>query len=164
MADETGSGVDPRFNPAFQRGFDPSVPIEEYVPASAPAAGTPTVAAPTAAPTQAVPTDADAASEAESLLRTNASATDTDSPASEVPAARNPFFVALLVVALLLIGAGTWLFVSTENQFDSSQVQSQGDYVSLTSLIEFAPFLALVGGVIIIGLLFIVGLRYGGRS
>jgi uncharacterized membrane protein YidH (DUF202 family) len=169
MADDLGSGVDPRFNPAFQRGFVADDPAEDDVPEVAPGVSLPSATVNAVVPETADGVDAAARAEevpsadAEPIMRIDAGATDAGSPASEVPVARNPYLIALLVVALLLIAAGIWLFVNTESQFDSSQVQSQGDYISLTSLIEFAPFLALVGGVIIIGVLFIFALRYRRR-
>lgn len=164
MADDQGSGVDPRFNPAFQRGFVSDGHLDEYAPVAGavPAAAAPEPDAPlVGAPGPAGPTGPAAA---EQFVRMDADGTDAASPASEVQSARNPYLITLLVVALVLIVAGIWLFVGSETQFDSSEVQSQGDYVSLTSLIEFAPFLALLGGSIIVGVLFVYALRYRRRS
>ena len=174
MADEQGSGVDPRFNPAFQRGFVGDVFREEDLPeaargvGSASASGSPlagsgadgsavAVAPADSAPATTAPTDA------EPTVHIDAGGADAGSQESGAPAARNPYLIALLIVALLLIAAGIWLFVSTENQFDSSEVQSQGDYISLTALIEFAPFLGLLGGAIIVGVVFVFALRYRRR-
>jgi len=169
MADDSGSGVDPRFNAAFQRGFVADVPADEDFRHVAPAASSPEIAVyPVAplAPDAVAPTagaNAPPPADAEPLVRLDAGGTDAGSQASEVPVARNPYLIALLILAVLLIAAGIWLFVNAESQFDSSQVQSQGDYIALTSLIEFAPFLALVGGAIVIGVLFIRALRYRRR-
>lgn len=174
MSDDNNAGVDPRFDPAFQRGFDSSVPIETSTPqprarksalaeprqgaaaaaASAPASSArPVVAAkPDVAEVLDVapdePSSADAAS---------------DDAAAETAAGRNPFLLLLGIIAVALFATGIWLFVRSGDEFNSKVVQSQGDYMSLTATINVAPFIAMLGAVTAIGVLFVYAIRWRKR-
>ena len=162
MSEEKGSGLDPRFDPAFQRGFDQSTPIEHYVPDS-PQKKRPEVSLPV------VPT---AGTDDEPPTAAAAAPISLDAPESpgrpavveEVSPTSNPFLLVLLIVAVVLIVAGVILFVETGNAFNSSEVQSQGDYMSLNATIEMAPFISLLGGATLIGVLFVFAVRYRRKS
>jgi hypothetical protein len=179
MAKDSRSEIDPRFDAAFQRGFDPSIPIDEYVPprqprrAAAPAAS-PVAVAPVAVTAPAVPVAPEAPraeSPVTSVTRTDQTATETESVASEPitsdPAesnsVRNPFLLFLGIIAVALIATGVWLFVRSGEAFNSKQVRSQGDYMSLTATIDTAPFIALLGAATAIGVLFVFAARWKRR-
>jgi hypothetical protein len=172
MSDHDDVEIDPRFDPAFQRGFDPRTPIEEYVPArlprrapvvppdSAPIAATvPVIPARPAAPPAAEVNDASSVKPAET--------SDVDpegaDPALESNPSRNPFLLFLGIIAIALIAAGIWLFVRSGDAFNSKEVRSQGDYMSLTATIEMAPFIALLGGATAIGVLFVFAAKWRRR-
>ena len=170
MSDEKDPAVDPRFDAAFQRGFDPSLPIEEYVPAqqarrsaapekavAAPAPVTPT-AVPNAAPASAPEPELVVVAGAEDVDETT-SAPAADADAESNPA-RNPFLLFLGIIAVALVAAGIWLFVRSGEAFNSAQVRSQGDYMSLDATIHMAPFIALLGGATAIGILFVFASKY----
>jgi hypothetical protein len=187
MSDDKNSGVDPRFDAAFQRGFDPTVPIEEYVPprqprkAAPPAQVTPTAATAPTAPTKAAPRATPTATEAvpvaaaqpdvvivagaEDIDETSTDLADdrmSDADAESNPS-RNPFLLFLGIIAVALVAAGIWLFVRSGEAFNSAEVRSQGDYMSLDATIHMAPFIALLGGATAIGILFVFAAKYRRR-
>jgi hypothetical protein len=174
MSDEKNDGVDPRFDPAFQRGFDPSIPIEEYVPDPQPrtvAAPTviaaPVIAAPVAAATQPpLPKPEPAAVPAPQAVVGAVDDVD-DEPAVAIDAdaspARNPFLLFLGIIAIALVAAGIWLFIRSGDAFNSKEVRSQGDYMSLDASIHSAPFIALLGGATAIGVLFFFASKWRRR-
>lgn len=176
MNDDKSARVDPRFDPAFQRGFDQSIPIEEYVPeprsprstpapesARPPVVKTPVVtsAAPAPAPqraaTQRAATPVVAAEEIESEPETESE------PGSDWNPSRNPFLLFLGIISIALIAAGVWLFVRTGDSFNSKVVRSQGDYMSLAATIQAAPFIALLGAATAIGVLFVFAAHWAKR-
>ena len=173
MSDHNDAEIDPRFDPAFQRGFDPSIPIEEYVPAplprkpvSAPPAAEPIVAAPPVAPVKPVPPQATEPPDAEAAVPAelpDAELDPTADPALDSSPSRNPFLLFLGIISIALVAAGIWLFVRSGDAFNSKEVRSQGDYMSLTATIDMAPFIALLGGATAIGVLFVFAARWRRR-
>jgi hypothetical protein len=171
MSDEKNSGVDPRFDPAFQRGFDPTVPIEESVPPPvsrklAAIAPTP-VAAPVVATTPASATAPEPSPTPKHEVVDESEAQAADEPQAdgtvEVSPSRNPFLLFLGIIAVALVATGIWLFVRSGDAFNSKVVRSQGDYMSLTATIDIAPFIALLGAATAIGVLFVFAAKYRGR-
>jgi uncharacterized membrane protein YidH (DUF202 family) len=192
MSNESGAEIDPRFDPAFQRGFDPGTPVEEYVAAPLPRKLTPPPApearardsfavtqkataslipdgsttarppgfvAPATTESALALTDADVNAE-----RKNADHAISDEIGeSDSGTGRNPFLLFIGIIAVALIAAGIWLFVSSGDAFNSKEVRSQGDYMSLTATIQMAPFLSLLGGATAIGLLFVFAVRWRRR-
>jgi hypothetical protein len=180
MSDHKDVEIDPRFDPAFQRGFDPSIPIEEYVPAplprKAPPAAPPVpepvaVTAPVAptkpvASAKPVPPQVAGAAEAETAAPAELPDADLDpavDPALDSSPSRNPFLLFLGIIAIALVAAGIWLFVRSGDAFNSKEVRSQGDYMSLTATIQMAPFIALLGGATAIGVLFVFAAKWRKR-
>jgi hypothetical protein len=192
MAKDSKSDIDPRFDPAFQRGFDPSIPIESSAPPRqprrsaqapvqlvsaappAPAAAPPAPAAPSPAPAVASPTvaaepKAKPVAPAESVVSEPEDDDETavvvvaveDAP--EASSVRNPFLLFLGIIAVALIAVGVWLFVRSGEAFNTTQVRSQGDYMTLTATIDMAPFIALLGAATAIGVLFVFAARWRRR-
>lgn len=172
MSDDKDVEIDPRFDPAFQRGFDPSIPIEEYVPAplprrvqAQPPAPEPAPAAapvPSGRPVPPVTTAAEVDSPT-SVALPDAEPEAVLDPALESSPSRNPFLLFLGIIAIALVAAGIWLFVRSGDAFNSKEVRSQGDYMSLTATIEMAPFIALLGGATAIGVLFVFAAKWHRR-
>jgi hypothetical protein len=170
MSDDTKANIDPRFDPAFQRGFDPATPVRERIPQPAPRheLATPTQPAPGATPTRPVaPSRPSVAAPVPRLsvalngdddlpvVMTGQDAEEPDrTPSPESSLARNPFLITLAIVAVVLVAVGIWLFVQAGNEFNSRQVRSQGDYMSLDATIHMAPFIAMLGAATAIGVLF----------
>jgi hypothetical protein len=173
MSDDKDVEIDPRFDPAFQRGFDPSIPIEEYVPAPLPRRALIRPPMPDPTPAAApVPSDRPApppvTTAAEVEPPTSAALPDAEPEAASDPAlesspSRNPFLLFLGIIAIALVAAGIWLFVRSGDAFNSKEVRSQGDYMSLTATIEMAPFIALLGGATAIGVLFVFAAKWRRR-
>jgi hypothetical protein len=170
MSNDNNAEIDPRFDPAFQRGFDPTIPIEEYVPAPLPRR---TVAPPPVAPAVEPkrPAPGPVAVAAPAVVEPLEDADAAESPDVEpvVDAdedsspSRNPFLLLLVVVAIALIAAGIWLFVRSGDAFNSREVRSQGDYMSLDATIHMAPFIALLGAATAIGVVFVFAVKWRKR-
>jgi hypothetical protein len=166
MADGKNVEIDPRFDPAFQRGFDPGIPIAERVPEPLPRK---TVLPEAPAPEQHAADIAPSAPTA-TIHQASSAADDPvhrDDPIGtrrpDASPSRNPFLLFLGIISIALIAAGIWLFVRSDEAFNSAQVHSQGDYMSLTATIQTAPFIALLGGATAIGVLFLFAARWRGR-
>jgi hypothetical protein len=161
MSDDTTQQFDPRFDPAFQRGFDPATPVAASIPAQRPVEpATPArvTAAPPAAPAQQVSPPPLAPDSTDALISSYLDAPESGDDSSAP--GRNPFLFALGIVAIVLVVAGIWLFVESGAAFNSRQVRSQGDYMSLDATIHMAPFIALLGGATAIGVLFVFAARW----
>jgi hypothetical protein len=173
VSDEKDVEIDPRFDPAFQRGFDPKIPIEEYVPAPlprkapiAPPAVEPIVAATPVAPPRPAPQQAAETLDAEAGVPAELQEVELEpaaDPAIDSSPSRNPFLLFLGIISIALVAAGIWLFVRSGDAFNSKEVRSQGDYMSLTATIEMAPFIALLGGATAIGVLFVFAAKWRRR-
>lgn len=184
MSDESNTRIDPRFDPAFQRGFDPSTPVDEHVPVAAPrrvpsvgptaVSGSP---APIAAPARIIPVQAPppppVAQRAtlpviptpetpDEVVRLEES-TESEEAADDASPTRNPFLLALGIIAVVLIAVGIWLFGQTGDAFNSREVRSQGDYMTLVATIQMAPFIALLGGATAIGVVFMFAAKWRRR-
>jgi hypothetical protein len=183
MAKDSKSDIDPRFDPAFQRGFDPSIPIESSVPPRQPRRtaqppvqrATAEPSAPPAAPAAPTVVAPPVSAEPKPVVQAEAVVTDpeagdvatvADAPVDEAPetsSVRNPFLLFLGIIAVALIAVGVWLFVRSGEAFNTSQVRSQGDYMTLTATINMAPFIALLGAATAIGVLFVFAARWRRR-
>ena len=172
MSDDKDVEIDPRFDPAFQRGFDQTIPIDEYVPdplprktAAAPAPAAPIVAPPTIAPVPPAAPKAQPTAIAPDYIDVEFDA-DTETvtePEPDSSPSRNPFLLFLGIISIALVAAGIWLFVRSGDAFNSRDVRSQGDYMSLDATIHMAPFIALLGGATAIGVLFVFASKWKKR-
>jgi uncharacterized membrane protein YidH (DUF202 family) len=172
MSDDKSVDIDPRFDPAFQRGFDQSIPIDEFVPDPQPRkTATPApVLAPVAEPKKVVvapspvaqipESGAAVAEDDESSEAAVETVVETDADSSP---SRNPFLLFLVIIAIALVAAGIWLFVRSGDAFNSREVRSQGDYMSLDATIHMAPFIALLGAATAIGVLFVFASKWKKR-
>lgn len=155
MSDEA-SKFDPRFDPAFQRGFDgktQATPREKLQPTSVFAP----VAAPPAAPAAVLP--AEARPTAQRIVVEPTEVLDDD----DEPRRVNPFLIALLAAAVLLIGGGIYLVSRLGEMFANPSASSQYDYITLQALTIAAPMLIVLGVATGIGVLFIYAVRWGRR-
>jgi hypothetical protein len=172
MSDDKSVDIDPRFDPAFQRGFDQSIPIDEFVPdpqprrTAAPASGI----APVAEPKRVVVASSPVAEIPEASAAVVQDDDDSETavervaePDSDSSPSRNPFLLFLVIIAIALVAAGIWLFVRSGDAFNSREVRSQGDYMSLDATIHMAPFIALLGAATAIGVLFVFASKWRKR-
>jgi len=155
MSDEA-SKFDPRFDPAFQRGFDgktQATPREKLQPTS--------VFAPVAAP----PARPVAAAQPEAVQAVNRVVVEPTEIVDDEGEARrvNPFLIALLAAAVLLIGGGIYLVSRLGEMFANPSASSQYDYITLQALTIAAPMLIVLGVATAIGVLFIYAVRWGRR-
>jgi hypothetical protein len=188
MNDESKTEIDPRFDPVFQRGFDPSVSLDTVPAGSAavdgsarraptPLPGVAAAPAPVASPAKVVPVQAPPARPVVGRAPTPAVTSElvqdevvrlADAPVDEDAAedsnpARNPFLLVLGIIAVVLITVGVWLFAQTGQAFNSREVRSQGDYMTLVATIQMAPFIALLGGATAIGVIFMFAAKWRRR-
>lgn len=155
MAD--GDRFDPRFDPAFQRGFEGEAP-----PAAA------AVQAPPARPAVEQPldvvertTDPEAADRPQRRRQPGARTatperTDEDAPAQR----RNPFYIAAIVIAGLLVIGGILIFARLPEWRATVQGDSRVDYATLEVLYFAAPLMVMVGVGTVLALLILVGSRW----
>jgi len=132
------SDFDPRFDPAFQRGYDgPAVTPPATSDASAPAAP----------PLVRIDPQAAVAPQAE---------------LDELPPRRgNPFLVALAVIGVALAVGGLVLVFQLRTIFGDGNGNPDFDYVTLQTLMIAAPILTGLGVATGIGVLFVFAVRWG---
>jgi len=149
MSDDA-SKFDPRFDPAFQRGFDGPV---QATPRSVIREPATTDAAPIAA--------REAPAEASRPQRTLLEPTP-DLDGDDVGEARrpNPFVLGLLGAAVLLVAGGLYLVSRLSDMFANPQGSAQYDYITLQALTIAAPMLIVLGVATGIGVLFIYAVRW----
>jgi hypothetical protein len=169
MSDDKDVEIDPRFDPAFQRGFDQTIPIAEYVPgplprkaADAPPATASVVAPPPVAPMPGATAKAHLSAVAPDIIDVDIQGEPETvaEPEADSSPSRNPFLLFLGIISIALVAAGIWLFVRSGDAFNSRDVRSQGDYMSLDATIHMAPFIALLGGATAIGVLFVFASKW----
>jgi hypothetical protein len=134
------SDFDPRFDPAFQRGYDgPAV-------------------------TRPATSDAPAPSQADPpLVRIDPQAAIAPQvEQDELPPRRgNPFLVALGVIGVALAVGGLVLVFQLRTLFGDGNGNPDFDYVTLQTLMIAAPILAGLGLATGIGVLFVLAVRWG---
>jgi hypothetical protein len=162
MSDDVSSDIDPRFDPAFQRGFDHEAPVTQ-----APAARQPVIQPLAAAQPIAHVQPNGHSTVAPAPVEEPVATLDADETANATEASplagRNPYLLLLAVVAVILVAVGIWLFTQSGAQFDSREVRSQGDYVSLDATIHAAPFVSLLGAATAIGVVFVFAAQWRKR-
>ena len=146
---------DPRFNPAFQRGYDGPAPEPQV---SSTRVGVPSGR--TAEPVPVAMPRREATEIAESFSSPNIA--DTRFTESEVEPARrtNPFLIALGAIAALLVGGGLFLVSRLRDLFEDTQSSSNFDFVTLQVLTATAPLLISLGLATGIGVLFVYAVRW----
>ena len=110
MAENRDAGVDPRFDPVFQRGYDPNLHGGRRARTTARHATGPI---PIASPRQPLAPGADEPATAPAAEQPAPHLTEPAAVASSEPdvalSARNPFRLALLIVSIVAIAAAAWL-------------------------------------------------------
>lgn len=132
------SDFDPRFDPAFQRGFD--------------------------GPTRTASQQSDdAAPDSPPLVRIDPeAAAPTDTELEDLPARRgNPFLIALTALAAALTVGGLALVFQLRTIFGDGTANSDFDYITLQTLTIGAPILVGLGVATGIGVLFVLAARWG---
>ena len=172
MADE---GYDPRFDPAFQRGFEgetafpprqaptnrpvsrqAAIPAPDRIVAPPPAELRPRTPGerPTRLPDDEYRSSAPHRAEFEPEPR-------VDLP--PVPLRSNPFLIAVLVIAIALIGAGVLIGSRIDIWYDD--VSPDGPGFGLLNMLQFgAPLAIILGVATVIAVLVILALRWRGRT
>ncbi len=157
MADDTGSGnagLDPRFDPAFQRGFEGTIGTTRR---RAPV-GTPSVV-----PAQDIvqksvvvePSQRAVIAEPPETLP----ATRGPEPREDVEAPRfSPFVAVLVVIAVALIGAGIWGAIFANSVFQTD-LTSSVSYVTVLLVISGSAVSIGVGVATLIGIVFLYAAR-----
>lgn len=142
---------DPRFDPAYQRGYEGVVDAASRPPR--------VTAAPAARAAEPEPIDAVTAAAA-SPQPASVHHTPVDEFV-EAPARRaNPFLIALIVLSVALIGGGLYLVVKMRDLFADTQSSTDFDFVTLQVLIGAAPIAIGLGVATALGVLFIYAVRW----
>ncbi len=127
---------DPRYDPAFQRGWDgPAAPVTS--PAPRPAEPERIVVAPE---------------------RVSA---DEGVDGDESRRRLNPFLIVLGVVSIALVVAGVWMASRVSDGFSQQGPSTQVDYALLQVLMIASPVTTLLGVATAVGILFLLAARWG---
>ena len=155
MAAKSDDEFDPRFDPAFQRGFDgeglraPRRPVESAP--TAPPIGLPSIALP--------PTPPSTGETAPATPQTADDAADDDRQPR-----RNPFLIALAVVSVALVVAGVWIIQIARAPFDGTNAAANVDFVFLQILGGLAPAAIALGVATAIGIVFVLAVDWQKRN
>ena len=144
---------DPRFNPAFQRGY------EGVAETPAPAARSTITPSPSSRPV----TPPAARVEPEPFALLSRDIEEYAEAGVAAPAIRNPFIIVLAVVAVVLTGGGLLLFSRLGALFADTQSSTGYDYVTFQVLVIAAPLLVCLGLATGVGLLFLFAVRWSRR-
>lgn len=145
---------DPRFDPAFQRGFE-----GEAEPVSRPAAFTPEARPVVEQPREVV----ERVVETDSVERAARRAPERRPEALDAaPQRRNPFLIAALVIAGLLIVGGILIFARLPEWRAIVQGEAVVDFAILQTLYFAAPLMVTLGVATIIAVLLIAAVRWRG--
>lgn len=131
------SDFDPRFDPAFQRGYD--APVR---PAKA-----------------SRPTESEAVSSVPVPNSEERPSAKSESEAA--PRRTNPFLIALTALSAAMIAAGLVVATRLGDIFNSTQFNSELDYVSLQIVMIGTPILIGLGIATGVGVLFVFAVRWG---
>jgi hypothetical protein len=165
MSTNDSDEFDPRFDPAFQRGFEPTGSrfrpragdqrtaealtadrTRIVAPPVSPAAGT-------AAPPVAQPVDTHASG---ALLPDDSDGAADAATGSGV----NPFLIALGVLSVLLVAGGVWGVQTAREPFLNTNAAANVDYSGLQMLMTFAPMAIALGIATAVGILFVFAVRW----
>ena len=149
MTAKSDDEFDPRFDPAFQRGFDGD---------GLRASSRPVDPAPTAPPIGLPPTPAGPNETLPSPTRAADDAADDDRPPR-----RNPFLIALAVVSVALVVTGVWIIQIARAPFDGTNAAANVDFVFLQILGGLAPASIALGVATAIGIVFVLAVDWQKR-
>lgn len=141
---------DPRFDPAYQRGYEGVV---DAAPQARRGPATTAPATPAAQPIGLPPT---AARQPEPVHPTPVEGF-VESPRRRP----NPFVIALVVLSVLLVGGGLYLVSRMRDLFANTQSSTDFDFVTLQVLIGIAPIVIGLGVATALGVIFIYAVRWG---
>lgn len=142
---------DPRFDPAFQRGFDGQpVRAAQARPTAEPAPAAPPIGLP---PTTTAGDDA---------LRSTSQSADA-AAATDLPRRPNPFLVALAIVSVALVAVGVWIIQVARAPFDGNNAAANVDFVFLQILGGLAPAAIALGVATAIGVVFVYAVDWQKR-
>jgi len=148
----TSTDLDPRFDPRFQRGYDAQRhgPVAQKPAIPDVMAAVPVVAPPAPVEDASAEVDADA---------------DPEGFSDEVVRRRNPYFIALIVLPVLLFGVGAYLVVLyIDDLVTRTGTSYWGDYTISTVVPIIAPALIVTGFVALVVVLAQLGLGRGRRG
>jgi hypothetical protein len=161
MSDDKSGSIDPRFDPAFQRGFDGAVTTTRRRPT----AGTPSVVP--AQQSVARPPAPEYPAQTAATPPTPAPATVDDMlepvEVEESPGGVNPFIVSLWIVAALLVIGGGYLVQWARSTFLTQSLSTDIDYVTIEIVKYGAPLLVFLGLATALGLVFLYAARWQRR-
>ncbi len=178
MSDERS--FDPRYNPEFQRGYEPPVGDDgarETLRASRERVRPERMTAERVAPMPVAPAPEQTLSRTEALVPPSsledlfsADASEThDEP--DAPPWRNPYLISLTVIGAVLTIAGVSLFRWAVTQMYSGQISSgssaddaQSDWMWVQVSWGIAPLLAIAGVLTLIGVIFVLAVKWTPRQ
>ena len=150
---------DPRFDPAFQRGYDGPTDVAPKPTTQPQAAGRAESARIGSPPPPARTADEPERAAASTAVSTESTA---DNEAEDSDARRaNPYLIALGAISILLVGGGLYLVSRIQDIYASSSANF--DFVTAQVLIVASPIIVGIGILTGIGVLFLYAVRWRGR-
>ena len=161
--------IDPRYDPAFQRGFTGEVETGQHPHGAVRAARQPTPPASEAlsSPRRAEPLPSSSLPPAYAVAaaqdQTDAEPDDVEGVGNEVddeiaparPLTRNPFVIVLALLGAVLVVAGaSWAIAGRATMTDSGALASERDYWYVQAALMGAPVTIAAGVLILSGVLF----------
>ncbi|HEY4224834.1 MAG TPA: hypothetical protein VGM70_03385 [Pseudolysinimonas sp.] len=177
MTDKDGAAVDPRYDPAFQRGFEGEVATGPRGQSTLrrTAAVNPAPARPAAqrveelspTPVEALPFSSGPAVAPDAAAQVTAQAEPAPVPQAVVgprELARNPFVISLAVLGAVLIVAGAiWAYEGFATIIKNGGTRNEVEFWAAQTMSFGAP-LAIVAGVAVAGVLLVLFARSWQRS
>lgn len=160
----SNDGFDPRFDPAFQRGYDGPAPTSvQKAPVQKVPVQKPIASRPAAVPVEQSRSFEDRQPVADREPRPSESfdfGVDIEETEVDAPRRPNPFLIALGAISVLLVGAGFYLVSRVQDLY--ADTQSSGfDFVTLQVLMQAVPVVIGLGLATGVGILFIFAIRWG---
>ncbi|MGV8881703.1 MAG: hypothetical protein ACOH19_06090 [Rhodoglobus sp.] len=165
MSDDA-SKFDPRFDPAFQRGYDgpvrPSVRRRPRADSPPEPIGLPPQYSAVERPVLADPMSDLLRREDAGRTERRAPRESTDYDDEEIaPRGRNPFLIILAMIGVLLILGSVALLMNLDQILERANQNSSQSYYNLTLVIQLGtPMLITLGLTTLIGVLFVFAVRW----
>lgn len=168
MSDQNGAPIDPRYDPAFQRGFEGEVTTAPRGQSTLrrTAAVNPAPARPVAQQLEESPRAADVATPRPPVEELAEAKADADAAAPVAPSptatprelARNPFVIALAALAVVLvIGGAIWAYEGFATIVRNGGTRNEVEYWAAQTMSFGAPLTIIVGVAVVAALLVLFG-------
>jgi hypothetical protein len=162
MTTNDSGDFDPRFDPAFQRGFDGTEPRgRRQSRADEPRGSSRSLSDDSRGSSRSLSDRSETSPPQPPAAPSAAPAEPAEHP--EAPGGANPFVLALAVVSVALVAGGVWGVQAAREPFLRTDAAVDVDYSGLQMLMTFAPMSIALGLATAVGILFLYAVRWRRR-